>query len=149
MRNAVWGCLLGMLLAVPLQAGAGAGDGYEALMTMRVDGDITIDAAGRVAGYHLKTGIEPALKTLIAGSVPHWEFDPVLLDGTPVAAKSKMRITLRAKEEDGGYVVAIDNAIFHDEDSAEERRTGSFRCAWLERRACRHFRTTRSTGSWW
>jgi TonB family protein len=84
----------------------------ESVLTLRVDGELAIDAEGRVAEYRIRSKIDPQIQKLLAKAVPAWRFQPILLDGTPVAARSPMRITLAATEVPGGYEVRVDNVVF-------------------------------------
>ena len=84
----------------------------ESVLTLRVDGDLTIDAEGRVVGYRIRTKLEPQIEKLVAKAVPRWRFQPILLGGKPVSATSPMRITLAATEANGGYEVRVDNVVF-------------------------------------
>lgn len=109
----IWLSLL--LLFAPWQGRAATlEETYETLLTMRVDGDITIDTDGSVRSHSIDTAIEPALRTLLDRAVPKWKFHPVVLDGKATLAKSRMRLTLGAKQVDSGYQVSIDNVLFHD-----------------------------------
>jgi len=98
------------------------------VLTMRVDGEIAIDPAGKLLDYRITTPIKPEMQKLLDASVRKWTFHPVVIDGQPVAAKSKMRITLAAREAGSGYSVSVDNVTFRDyaekkdESANDERR---------------------------
>ena len=84
----------------------------ESVLTLRVDGELTIDPEGRVKDYAIRTKLEPQIQKLVSKAVPGWRFMPVEVDGQRVNAKSPMRITLAATETKGGYEVRVDNVVF-------------------------------------
>lgn len=101
---------LAMLASAGVHAGAKdeAAQG-EAVLTLRVDGELSIDPEGKVADYRIRTKLDPQLERLVRRAVPSWRFKPILVDGKPVIASSPMRITLSAEEMDQGYKVVVDN----------------------------------------
>ena len=84
----------------------------ESVLTLRVDGELTISPEGGVADYQLRTKLDPQVEALVKRAVPKWRFKPILVDGKPVIAKSPMRITLAAVEMPQGYQVTVDNVVF-------------------------------------
>lgn len=119
MRKRIW--LLACLLLVAVVAKATeTAPPLEALMTMRVDGEIAIDTQGKVLDYKITTEVKPAIQTLFDKAIPAWTFHPVTIEGKPAAVKTKMRITLAAKPIDDGYDVSIDNVVFRDESAKED-----------------------------
>ena len=84
----------------------------ESVLTLRVDGDLTIGPGGKVLAYQTRTTLEPQIEVLVSKTVNGWRFHPVTVDGVPVVAKSPMRITLAATEANGGYAVRVDNVTF-------------------------------------
>ena len=91
----------------------------EEVLTMRVEGDIAVDATGKVIGYTLGTKLDGKLQSLIDQAVPHWVFFPPMVEGKPSAAKSHMRITLLGKKIPEGYDVRIENVLFADTDTRD------------------------------
>ena len=91
----------------------------ENVLTLRVDGDLSIDAAGHVLDYRIRTKLDPDIAKLVAKAVPAWRFEPVVVNGKGIPAKSSMRITLAATEVKGGYEVRVDNIVFRP-DTFEE-----------------------------
>ena len=88
------------------------------VMTMRIDGEKVLD-------YRITTPVEGDLKPLLDKSVRKWTFHPVLVDRTPVPARTNMRITLAAQAAEGGYRVVVDNVTFGVAlDEAERRLDG-------------------------
>ena len=91
----------------------------ESVLTLRIDGDLTIDPEGRVMEYRIRTALDPQVRKLVARAVPNWRFQPILLGGRPIAAKSPMRITLAATQANGGYEVRVDNVVFRPNTEEE------------------------------
>ncbi|QIL19353.1 hypothetical protein [Thermomonas sp. HDW16] len=91
----------------------------ESVLTLRVDGEVSIDPEGRVLDYRILTKLEPPIQKLVAKAVPTWRFRPIAVDGKAAAAKSPMRITLAATEVKGGYEVRVDNVVFRSNTQEE------------------------------
>jgi hypothetical protein len=112
--------LRSIVLAAAMLATAGAAAATkvqiaqgESVVTLRIDGELTIDPLGRVRDYKIRTSeLDPKIQALVAKAVPAWRFKPVLVDGKPVNAKTPMRIILAATETRGGYEVRVDNVVF-------------------------------------
>ena len=109
---------VGMLALLLACAGAQAKDRLavqaagESVMTMRVDGELTIDTEGRVMDYNLRTAVDPKLRQMLDNAIPTWRLVPVTQGGRPVNAKTPMRIILAASEVPAGFEVRIDNVVF-------------------------------------
>lgn len=125
--RASWTWIMAAALAatatVAAQTPAPGSEGESAL-TMRVDGELSIDPEGRVMDYRMGTKLDPQLQKLVQRVVPTWRFKPILVDGKPVMAKTPMRITLAAEETAKGYQVKVDNVVFwpttKEQHAAEE-----------------------------
>jgi hypothetical protein len=91
------------------------------VLTMRIDCEIAIDPAGKVLDYRINTPMKAEVQQLLDKSVRKWTFHPVLVDNKPVAAKTRMRITLAAQAAGSGYRVLVDNVIFSERLDASER----------------------------
>lgn len=114
--------MLTLALLAPASSYAGPKDDAaqgEAVLTLRVDGELSIDPQGKVADYRISTKLDPQLERLVRRAVPSWRFKPILVDGKPVIATSPMRITLSAEEMEEGYKVVVDNVVFRP-NSREE-----------------------------
>lgn len=105
-----------LCLAACSAVAADAPPSAESVMTMRVNGEIAIDPQGKVLDYRLDTKLQPELQQLIAKAVPNWTFFPIVIEGKPVAAKTRMRITLAGKSVGAAYKINIDNVIFHGDE---------------------------------
>lgn len=84
----------------------------ESVLTLRVDGELTIGPEGGVDDYRIRTKLDPQVEALVKRAVPTWRFKPILVDGKPAIATSPMRITLAAEEVAQGYRVTVDNVVF-------------------------------------
>lgn len=108
--------LLGFLLAIfggqVAPAAAATPVAGESVLTMRVDGELTIGTEGQVLNYEIRSKLDPALQALLDKAIPKWHLAPVRQGGKPVNAKTPMRITLAATQIPQGYEVRLDNVVF-------------------------------------
>jgi hypothetical protein len=114
--------LAGVLLAVtPLHAAEPASTAMagESVLTLRVDGELTIGTEGQVLSYTLRSKVDQNLQNLLAKAIPQWRLVPMQQGGKPVNATSPMRITLAAKQIPAGYEVRVDNVIFRALNNAD------------------------------
>lgn len=78
-----------------------------------VHGEIVVGPQGEVRDYTLDAGLKPVLAKLVADNVARWRFEPILVDGKPVVAKTRMTLTLAAREQDNGDVeLRVDDVAF-------------------------------------
>ena len=78
-----------------------------------VNGDLVVGPQGEVRDYTLEAGLKPVLAKLVADNVARWRFEPILVDGRPVIAKTRMTITLAAREQANGDVeLRVDDVAF-------------------------------------
>ena len=110
-RMAIVSVLLATAANVGAQAPVEPGKS-ESVLTMRLDGELSIDPEGRVMDYRITTKLDPQVEKLVRRAVPAWRFKPILVDGKPAIATSPMRITLAAEEMAEGYRVTVDNVVF-------------------------------------
>lgn len=107
------------LLWLALDAWAFAGGVREvrkqAVASMLVTGSVVVDTQGRLNTLTLdkEERLPPAVAKLIRRQAQHWRFEPVLIDGKPVNAKSPMSVRViaqRANEND--YAIRLGGASF-------------------------------------
>ncbi len=91
MRLALMGLLL--TFALPLVA---ADAPQDAMLEMAVGGTIDIGPDGTVVAHTLDRGLSPAIEKLVAASVTGWRFEPIVENGKPVIASTRMNLTLKA-----------------------------------------------------
>ena len=90
-------------------------------LLLSVEGSIVIDPDGSVAEYTITTPTTPDIDALLVKAIPRWRFEPLLADGKPARAKSRMRLSLAAVEgAQKRYTVAIESAVFPG-PAADER----------------------------
>lgn len=97
----------------------------ESLLSMRVDGELVITPDGQVGEYKITTKDMPGeITSLIAKSIAGWRFEPIKDEqGSLIAAKTHMRVTLVAREkEKGSYAVEMENVRFHNGVRINEAR---------------------------
>lgn len=102
------GWLLLALLAVPGWANA------ETLREERfdVEGEILIDQQGAVSDCDIKTMLPPELKARVVQAVHQWRFHPVLVDGQPAFARSRMRLALLSAAVEQGDQLTLERVRF-------------------------------------
>ena len=86
--------------------------GGESVLTMRVDGELTIGTEGQVLTYNIRSKLDQSVQAMLAKAIPQWRLRPVRQGDKPVLAKTPMRITLAATPIPAGYEVRIDNVVF-------------------------------------
>lgn len=115
------GCLL--LTGMALAADRPAREQAEA--SMLVDGMLGVTPEGTVLAYSLdrQEKLPPEVVQIIAKTVPRWTFDPVRVDGKPVAAKSRMHLRVVASPNgEGGYQIAVRSAYFGERSTSIKLR---------------------------
>lgn len=124
MRNAFFlvALLAGIAHADALPPPAATPAALEQVTLMRVHGEISIDAEGKVTALD----VDPRVPSAIAANVVRigraWRFQPVVVDGRPTAAKARMRLVLAAERVGDGYHARVDTVSFPaiDEVAARE-----------------------------
>ena len=102
---------LGWLIA-PIAAFAVA---PAAVLEMNAEGEVQIAPDGHVSDYRLTSELAPGVAQLVDHNVRGWQFEPVLVDGKPVIAKTHVRLRLHAEPSAQGgdqYRVRIDHVDF-------------------------------------
>lgn len=84
----------------------------ESVMIMHVDGLIDIDPQGQVAQFQIDTPLSEKLHELLDRTVRTWRFEPVVVDGAPRLAHSRIRIVLAASKLGDGLQIKFDNVLF-------------------------------------
>ena len=129
-----WLCL-GMLILLPLSAGAGsieeARKHIESDMTLT--GKITVGPQGEVREYSIDKPekVDQSILVFLQKSVQAWKFEPLLVGGKSVAIRNKMSMQLVAEARpDGNYDVRINGVYFSpDLSEAEEAKAKAERNA--------------------
>lgn len=80
---------------------------------LAVKGEIQIAPDGHVNDYQLKSDLAPAVASLVDRTVRGWHFEPVVIDGNPVNAKTTMTLHLRGEPTSGdSYSLSIASVFF-------------------------------------
>lgn len=70
-------------------------------------GTLEVGPDGSVRDYTLETELDPDVATLVDRTVREWRFEPVLVDGEPVIAVTRMRLELEAQPSGDSYVLRV------------------------------------------
>lgn len=117
------GVLLAGLFAATAVAAKSPDADKQIEASMVVTGSIEVEPDGSVSGYTLDQPdkLPQGVVDLAAKAVPAWRFEPVLVDGRPVAAKAKMSLRVFARKlGPERYEVGIRSANFGDEGAPGE-----------------------------
>lgn len=94
--------------AVPASAG-------KTFYNLSANGAIQIGLDGHVSDYRVEGDLSPAVAALVQRAVMGWQFEPILVDGKPVVAKTAMRLDLHAEPvagKDDEFSVSIQRISF-------------------------------------
>ena len=68
-----------------------------ATLEMSANGEVQIAPDGHVSDYRLQSKLAPAVASLVDRDVRSWRFEPVIVDGSPVVARTAVHIRLKAE----------------------------------------------------
>jgi hypothetical protein len=71
------------------------------MLEMNADGEVQIAVDGSVSDYRLRSALTPAVAALVDRNVRQWHFEPIIVDGNAVVAKTAVHIGLNAELIDG------------------------------------------------
>lgn len=99
-------------IAMPTATGGDVRKQVEA--SMLVQGTIEIDPQGRVADYQLtqEASLPPPLLAIVDRRIRAWRFEPVLVNGNAVRARSPMHVRLVTKRDGEKFLFRIGGATF-------------------------------------
>jgi hypothetical protein len=105
-----------------LSAAAQSAQQATPVLEMTADGEVQIAVDGHVSDYRLKNKLTPELDALIEKSVRGWLFEPVVIDGTAVVAKTAIHLRLKAEPRDqrDQYTVKVVDVQFGDPQLRKE-----------------------------
>ena len=101
-----------LLLVLPLTSFAAPAPATQPEYSMQVTGDIEVAPDGSVHAYTLDEGLQPKVQELVAANINRWKFEPILVDGHPVIARTRLRMALKAEPFEGGYRLTVENMWF-------------------------------------
>ena len=95
------------------------------ILEMVAAGEVQIGVDGHVSDYRIKNKLSPELDALIEKNVRGWLFEPVVIDGTAVVAKTAINLRLKAEPRDqlDRFTVKIIDVQFGDPQRRKEGRT--------------------------
>ncbi len=80
---------------------------------MGLSGDIVIDTVGNVREYKLKNEqIAPAVADIVDKSIRKWRFEPILVDGIAVNARTSLYLDIEAEPIGDNYRVKLSRIFF-------------------------------------
>lgn len=81
--------------------------------SMNATGELTIAPDGSVKSWKMdSTRLSADVQSLLERNVATWRFEPILKDGTPVAARTRMSLNLEALPQGDGYVMKVTHVYF-------------------------------------
>jgi hypothetical protein len=92
----------------------------EEVMTMRVEGEIAVDAAGHVTAHRIATKVPDSVRARLDKAIPAWNFHPVPTPEGATDVRTNMELTLAATKQGDGFVIRLEDAVFGH--GIEERR---------------------------
>lgn len=88
---------------------------------LQATGEIRIGPDGHVRDYELKSDLSPAIAELVDRQVRGWTFEPILVEGRPVIAKTRMQLSLKATPSGNGkYALRIAHVEFGEPARAHQ-----------------------------
>ncbi|QSX79327.1 energy transducer TonB [Lysobacter solisilvae] len=122
---ALYQWMIAGILALGLSTGAHAAARPRAEGSMLVQGTIEVDTQGAVTRFSLdhRDALPADVVKMLDGTIPLWRFEPVRVDGQPVAARSDMNVRVVLKPlEKGKYSLGVNGATFGDRSAPKETR---------------------------
>lgn len=90
-----------------------AGKPVAAEFSMSAPGDLEIGPDGTVRSWKMDSHkLGKVVEDLLQKNIAQWRFEPVLVDGRPVIARTRMTVELQAFPRDGGFLLKVDNVYF-------------------------------------
>lgn len=110
--------VMALMSLTPAQAVEKTAPVYE----LEATGTIEIGPDGEVFEYQLDKGQPEAIENALGRSIQQWHFEPILVDGNPVIAKTRMRMAIEALPTPGkDYQLRIGGVWFGEPDSSPHR----------------------------
>ena len=88
-------------IAAVYAATAGAETQQPAFYELTAEGEVQIAQDGHVSDFRVKSNLPPSIAALVKKNVLEWRFDPVLVDGKAVIAKTAIQLKLHAEPAAG------------------------------------------------
>jgi hypothetical protein len=109
--------IAGWLVCVGLWCGSGTLGAAPGQALPELDllssGEIVIGPDGAVLSHALDPGLQPQVRELVEKNIRTWRFDPILVEGRAVKARTRMNLELSAlPNAAGNYVLRVERAWF-------------------------------------
>lgn len=129
-RNAGFAMALWVLLSAGVHAGSSIDEVRKsAEMSMLVTGTLEIEPDGRTGTHTLEqaAALPESVVALVASAVEQWRFEPIVVEGAAVPARTRMSLRVVASpRSDGTYALRIAGADFGDDSKlAPEEKIAS------------------------
>lgn len=109
-----------LALAWPMAALAGK---PAADIEMEVGGKIAVGPDGLVRDYKLTSELPAAVAGLVERNVRSWKFEPILVDGKPVIAETRLRMVLHGTPVgEDRYTLKVENVWFGEPERAHDMK---------------------------
>ncbi len=97
--------------------------------SMLVTGTIDIDAKGAVLSYRVEQAeaLPKAMLDVVDRRIREWRFEPVLVNGKAMPARSPMQLRLVTKQDGANYLLRISGATFGKVEGEESLARGKLR----------------------
>ena len=95
LRKVAW--VIGSILSFSVVAWAQNGT---ATLEMTAEGEVQIAPDGHVSDYRLNSKLTASIADVIDRNVRGWRFEPIVIDGRSVTAKTAMHLSLKAEPAD-------------------------------------------------
>jgi len=102
-------------MVTALASTAARADNTGAFYELQASGEVQIAPDGHVSDYRVKNKLPASITSLISKKVLAWHFEPILVDGKAVVAKTAMHLQLRAEPAAGKtdeFIVRITSIDF-------------------------------------
>ena len=95
--------------------------------TMSTQGELTIAPDGSVKSWKMDGApLSDEVQSLLERNVATWRFEPILRDGQPVTARTRMSINLEAVPQGDGYVMKVAHVFFGSVQSRGKTKPPSY-----------------------
>lgn len=90
---------------------------------MEVGGKIAVGPDGLVRDYTLTSKLPAAVAELVERNVRSWKFEPILVDGKPVIAETRLRMVLHGTPVgEDSYTLKVENVWFGEPERAHDMK---------------------------
>lgn len=115
------------LLLLPLCCSAAAAERPAPEYTLSVQGELVIAPDGSVQAWKVHgRDLAPSVSGLLQRSVEQWRFEPILQDGAPVAARTRMALNLELVPRGADYVMRVTDVYFGSLEPDKSNRAPSY-----------------------